>query len=327
MEYVELGSTGIEVSRMCLGTAFRSGLDEDTCVAALEEAEALGCNFLDCANVYRDGFSERAVGRFLCGRRDRMILTTKVGAQAGGGPSGGGLVPDAIMRSVEDSLRRLGTDRLDLYLCHFPDPVTPLEETLKAMDQLVAQGKVRFVGCSNFESWRLCEALHMLLDAGLRPLACNEVCYSMLDRRIEHELLPYAKAQKVSITVYAATAIGLLAGRCRYGHPPPEGTSWHRGPYNYRRAMTPHAGNVIDAVIETAGRYGKTPAQVAMAWCLRDDGVTSVITGADTPQRVRENFAAVGWKLADEDLQMLERVSEGHCLQIHKDCPDGYAGN
>ncbi len=325
MDYAELGRTGIRISRIIIGTAFRSGADDATCVAAMQEAETLGCNILDCANIYREGYSEQVVGKFLRDRRDRFILTTKVGAGADGGPlPSGGLSRDAIMQCVDRSLARLHTDYIDLYLCHFPDPVTPIDQTLRAMDDLVKQGKIRHCGCSNFDAPLLRRALDVSERDGLVRFACDEVKFGLLDREIEAELAGVAHEQGVSVTVFAATSIGLLSGRYRYGEPPPPGTSWHRGPYNYGKAMTPRTGRVIDAVISIAEQCGRTPGQVAMAWCLTRPGITSVITGADTPQRVRENCGAVGWALSIEHLETLDRVSQGPALDVAKDCPDGY---
>ena len=324
MEYVRLGNSALTVSRICLGTVFRSELDEQTCIAAIHEAAELGCNYLDCANVYRDGFSEQIVGRAVRGRRDKFVISTKVGAPMPDVPHSGGLSRREIVRAAEASLQRLDTDYLDTYLCHFPDPATPLEETFGALDDLVRQGKVRHVGVSRFEGWRLCETLAICRRDNLAAPICHQLCYSLLDRRIEDEVVPYCRERGIGITVFATTAIGLLAGRCRYGQPPPQGTSWHRGPYNYRAAMTPQIGQVIQTVLEIAAAHEKTPSQVAMAWCLAQPGITSVITGADTPQRVRENCGAGGWQLSAADLDRLDRMTEGQRMVIRKDCPEGY---
>lgn len=325
MEYANLGTTGVKVSRICLGTVFRSQCDETMGMRAIEEAASLGCNYLDCANVYRNGLSEQIVGKAIRGRRDQFVVSTKVGAEINGGPAtGGGLTRSSIISAVEASLQRLGTDFIDTYLCHFPDPKTPIEETLGAMGDLVRQGKVRYPGCSNFESWRLCEALAVSENQGLPSFVCNQVGYSLLDRRIEDEVVPFCQRRKVAVTVYATTAIGLLSGRYRYGEPPPPGTSWQRGPYNYRKAMTRRTDQVVQAVIDIADQRGKTPTQVVMAWCLANPGVTSIIIGADTPQRVRENWGAAGWDLSAEERARLDNVSEGQRLVVHKDCPEGY---
>ena len=211
-----------------------------------------------------------------------------------------------------------------MYLCHFPDPNTPIDDTVAAMDTLVRQGKVRYVGCSNFGNGLLREAIEISQRHGQARFVCNQLGYSLLDRRIEDELIPCCQQQGVGVTVFAATAIGLLSGSYRYGQPPPAGSSWHRGPYNFRAAMTPHVGSVIDAVIATAERYGRTPTQVAMAWCLSRPQINSVIIGCDTPQRMRENVEAADWILPDEDVRRLNEVSDGQWLEVRKDCPEGY---
>lgn len=326
MQFTRLGNSHLDVSRICLGTAFRAQVDEATGIAAIHRAADLGCNYLDCANIYRRGLSEQIVGKAIRGRRDSFVVSTKVGGEPEtGGPAQRGLTRARIVEHVEESLTRLGTDHLDCYLCHFPDPDTPLAETLGALSTLVAQGKVRFIGASNFESWRLCDALHVSERLDLPAFVCNQVSYSLLNRRIEDELLPFCRQRNIGITAYATTMIGLLSGRFRRNRPPPPGTSWHRGPYNYRAAMTEAVDRVIATVLDIAERHGRTPSQVAMAWCLRDDVVRSVIIGADTPERVEEDFAAADWLLPPADQAELERASEGQCLVVHKDCPGGYA--
>ena len=327
MEHARLGNSDLNVSRICLGTAFRSEPDEESCVATIREAAELGCNYLDCANVYQDGFSETIVGRAIQGRRDQFVVSTKVGGPETDVPASGGLSSNEIMRAVEASLRRLDTDYLDTYLCHFPDLDTPLEETLRAMDDLRQQGKVRHVGVSRFEGWRLAESLSICQRKKLAAPVCNQLGYSLLDRRIEDEVLPYCRERSVAVTVFAATAIGLLSGRYHFGQPPPPGGSWHRGPYNFRAAMTRHVDQVIQTVAEIADAHNKSPSQIAMAWCLAQPGITSVITGADTVERIHENCAAVDIQLSADDLDRLDRVSEGQRLVFHKDCPQGYQSN
>lgn len=324
MEYSRLGPTGIRVSRICLGTAFRSEPDEPVCIAAIHQAAELGCNFLDCANVYRDGLSEEIVGKAIRGRRDRFVVTTKVGAPTWEGVNSGGLSRKTILRDAEASLRRLGTDYIDLYLCHFPDPASPLEETVRAMDDLVRSGKVLYPGCSNFPAWQLSEALAISDRGGLAPYVCNQVLYNLLDRRIEDELVPFCAHRPFAITVFASTAIGLLSGRFRYGQAPPPRTSWARGPYNYRAAMTRRTDRIVQALIEVGDNHGKTPTEVAMAWCLSRPQITSVIIGADTPERVAEDFGASGWRLAGDELERLNTLSAGMRMVVRKDAPEGY---
>ena len=324
MKYNQLGHSDLQVSRLCLGTAFRSGCDAATCVAAIHQAADLDCNYLDCANVYRQGFSERAVGQAIKGRRDQFIISTKVGAAMDGGPGDGGQTREKILSAVEESLARLNTDYLDCYLCHFPDPDTPLDETLAALDALVRAGKTRSIGCSNYEPWRLAEALKISQREGMASFVCHQMQYNMLHRVQEEEMMPLCESHRIGMTVYAPTAIGLLSGRYRRGQAPPEGTSWHRGPYNYREAMTTEVDGVIATLLQIAEQHGRTPIQVAMAWCLHRPTVSSVIIGADTPQRVSDNFGAADWALPDTDWQSLCDAFEGHCLTIRKDCPEGY---
>lgn len=324
MQFTKLGQSDLHVSRLCMGTAFRSEPDEQTCIQAIHAAAELGCNFLDCANVYRGGYSEEIVGRAIRDQRDQFVLTTKVGSQMPRDATTAGLKRDNILACCEASLKRLGTDYIDCYICHTPDRDTPIDETLSAFDQLVRQGKVRYPGVSNYPSWRLFDALQVSrARAGVSPV-CDQVCYNLLDRRIEDELVPFCEQFGVGITAYAPTSIGLLNGRFRFGQPPPAGTSWHRGPYNFRAAMTPPVGQAIDAVIDISQRYGKTPLQVALAWCLRHPVVNAAIIGTDKPEMAKENFAAGDWVLPPEAVKELDEVSAGHCLIVRHDCPGGY---
>jgi len=324
MQYTHLGASELRVSRLSMGTVFRREPDERTCIEAIHTARELGCNYLDCANVYRDGLSEVIVGRAIRGQRDQYVVSTKVGTAMPSVATTTGLRRDNITACCEASLRRLDTDYLDCYVCHTPDPDTPIDETLAALDQLVKQGKIRYPGVSNFASWQVFEALQCCGEHARTAPVCNQVGYSLLDRRIENELVPFCSRLGVGITVYASTAIGLLSGRYRYGQPAPEGSSWHRGPYNYRAAMTPAVGQVIDAVVDIARRHDRTPLQVAVAWCLRLPVVNAVIIGTDTPEMARENFGMGDWELLPEEIAELDEVSDGHSLAVRKDCPEGY---
>ena len=336
MQFATLGSTDLRISRFTLGTAFRQGGEEAVARATIDAALDAGCNSFDTSNVYhiergvdadanREGSeSEYILGRAMKGRRDQFILTTKVGAPETDDPTAKGLGRENILRGCERSLQRLGTDYIDLYLCHFPDPTVPIDETLEALATLIGQGKVRHAGCSSFEAWRLCQALSASDRLGFPRFACNQLGYSLLDRRIEDELLSYAELEGVGITVFAPTAIGLLSGRYSLGQPPPMGSTWHRGPYNYLAAMTPHVGRVIDGVVDIAQQRGRTPTQVALAWCLTRPQVSSVVIGCDTPERARENFAATDWVLPPDDAQRLDALSDGLRLKVRKDAPNGY---
>jgi aryl-alcohol dehydrogenase-like predicted oxidoreductase len=192
------------------------------------------------------------------------------------------------------------------------------------MEDLVRQGKIRYPGCCNFPAWQLCESLWISGRANLAAFVCDQMPYSLLDRRIEDELVPLCRHKQVSITAYAPTVIGLLSGLCRFGQPPPPGSPWYLGPYNYRAAMTRKTDQVVATLIDIARERGKTPMQVAMAWCLKRGEVTSVIVGADTVEYVEEDFGAVGWRLADEERARLDQVSKGMRMTVRKDSPEGF---
>lgn len=309
MEYAKLGPTGLTVSRMCLGTAFRSGADPERSAGAIEKAFDLGCNFLDTANIYQAGRSEEIVGKAIKGRRDLFVVTTKVGMQTGEDPNHAGLSRKTILREAEGSLTRLGTDFIDLYLLHQPDPETPIEESIQALEDLRRDGKIRYAGVSNFPAWQVCDALWAGDRVGGQPLVCNQVAYSLLDRRIEEELVPFCLDKRVSITAYCTTFIGLLNARYRYGRPKPQGGSWDGGPYSYDACLTPATDRVIEALTEIGEAHGATATQAAMAWCLAKPAVTCVISGADSAERVASNFDAVDLELSDEDQQRLDTVS------------------
>jgi len=324
MRYARLGTTGLEVSRICLGTAFRSAAEADICQRVVRESADLGCNFIDCANAYRDGASEEIVGRAIAGRRQQFVIATKVGAVTNDSP--GGLSRNAILSTCEGSLRRLNTDYVDLYLCHFPDPETPLEETLAALDELRRQGKIRHAGCCNFRVEQFQSALQIARAHGWQPFVCNQLPYSLLQRGIEESFLPACAELGTAETAFAPTAIGLLSGRFRRGVAPPAGTPWHEGPYNYRAAMTDVVDRVIATVIDVADRSGLSPTQVALAWCLSRPQPIAAIIGTDSPQHVHENCTAADVTLPPQDIAALNRVSAGVQLEIRKDCPDGYGG-
>lgn len=317
MNYRELGRTGVLVSPVCLGTAFRSQEDQDVCVRVIEHALDRGCNFLDTA-LYGEGRSEQVVGRAIKGRRDEVVLTTKIFGTLGSGPNRNRLNRLNLMSGVEASLKRLDTDYIDLYLMHSFDPHTPIDETLRALDDLVRSGKVRFVGCSNWKAWKMMEALWISSERGLAPFVCTQSQYNLLNRfEIEPEIMPLCRQFGVGIMAYSPLAIGLLTGRFRRGQEPPEGTPWSRGentglsPHKYvlEDALDEFNDGVIGTLVEVAERHGKTPAQVAIAWILDHPEVTAPILGADLPEHVDEIFEGLEWELPAEERQVLDEVS------------------
>lgn len=309
MEYASIGANSVEVSRICLGTAFRSGLTDAGCRDVIAAAVEQGINFIDCANMYHGGAAETAVGKAIRGRREQFVITSKVGAAMTADGRREGLSAAVIMQAAEATLSRLRTDYLDFYLCHLPDDSTPIDETLGALNDLVRQGKIRCTGCSNFEEWRLREALTVAEQRRSAPFVCQQLRYNLLERQLEEDVIPFCERRQIGVTVYAPVARGLLAGRYRYGKRPPPDTFWHQHADAFNAAVTPHAGAIIDAVVEIARECDRTPAQVAIAWCLARRGVTAVISGADTPERVRENAGGAGWSLDAEAVARLHAVS------------------
>ncbi len=306
MEYRNLGRAGIKVSRICLGTAFRGAPDEATCLATIDRAIELGINFIDCANAYR---TEEVVGKALRGRRDRVVLTTKVCSPMGDGPNDRGLSRGHILREVENSLKRLQTDYIDVYLAHSVDPCTPIDETLGAFDDLVRHGKVRYIGCSNFPAWRVAKALWTSERCGLHAFTCVQDHYNLLDRRIERELVPLCQEEGLGIMTYSALAVGLLTGRFRHGQPAPAGSLWARQPQRFAQMMTPEADQVVEALQAIGAEHGRTPAQAAIAWVLSRPGITAAMIGPDAPAHVEENVGGCGWELTAAEVELLEHRS------------------
>ena len=311
MEYRRLGQAGVKVSRICLGTAFRGQPDDAVCIETIERALDLGCNFVDCANYYGRGRSETIVGKALKGKRDDIVLTTKVWSEMGPGVNDSGLSRFHIMREVERSLERLQTDHIDVYLLHSFDAETPLDETLRAMGDLVHQGKVRYTGCCNFSAWQVAEGLWCSDLKNLISFTCIQPQYNLLNRpEVEAELLALCRQHGLGMMTYSPLAIGLLSGRFRRGQLLPDDTPWGRGKFNFEHAMTEQTDAVVQRLIEIAARRGKTPAQVAIAWILDHEEVTAPITGPDLPVHVDEVFGALGWQLEPEERAVLDQVSQ-----------------
>ena len=317
MEYRNLGKAGVKVSKVCLGTAFRGEEDEATCIEVVQRALDLGCNFIDTA-LYGEGRSETVVGKAIQGRREEVVLTTKIFGTLGQSPNHVGLSRVNLLRGIEASLQRLQTDYVDLYLLHSFDPVTPLEETLGALDDIVRQGKARYVGCSNFPPWKIVEALWIAQRERWPAFACIQNQYNLLNRwEMEPELMPLCRQFGLGIMTYSPLAIGLLSGRFRRGQTPPPGTPWSAeklrglspGQYNFAAAMTERVDTIVQTLIDIGAQHGKTPAQVAITWILDHDEISAPILGADEPAHVEEVFAGLDWSLAAEERALLDEVS------------------
>ena len=319
MEYVNFGTSGLKVSRMAVGLGLREQRDEKQAEALINRALERGVNLFDCANVYGPGDdranvgqSEQILGRVLKGHRDDVVITSKVASAIGPGPNDRGTSRYHIMREVERSLKRLDTDRIDVYLLHVPDPSTPVEEQFRALDDLVRQGKIRYVGVCNYQAWQVCGAMAVQERINATPLITVQNPYSLLNRDLEREMFPFARAAGVGIMAYAPLAIGLLSGVYRPDAPPSPETLWgQKGPEGLAAALNGRPGGVIAAVFDVAARTGATVAQVALQWVMMHPEISVVITGADTAAQLDDNLGAVGLQLASDDLDRLNQLSEG----------------
>ncbi len=318
MEYRFLGRTGLKVSELCLGTmTFGREADEETSVRILDRFAEAGGNFLDTADVYNQGVSEEIIGRWLKGkRREDFVIATKVRFPMGQGPNDVGLSRKHILAGVEGSLRRLGTDYIDLYQVHCWDQATPLEETLSTLHELVRSGKVRYIGASNFTGWQLQKAIDISKQMGWEPFRCLQPLYNLLDRSTEWELIPVCINEGLGVIPWSPLRGGWLSGKYRRGmEAPPEGTrvqvaeryGWSESWSRYNNDRTWH---VIDVLLAVADEVGKTPAQVALNWLLRRPGVTAPIIGVRNLEQLEDNLGAVGWALDEEHMTRLTEASE-----------------
>jgi voltage-dependent potassium channel beta subunit len=315
VNYRKLGKWGVKVSEVSLGSWLTYGgyVEDERATACIHRAFELGVNFFDTANVYRRGAAEEVTGRALKSfRRDDYVLATKVYFPMGDGPNDRGLSRKHIYEQCHASLRRLGVDYVDLYQCHRPDPDTPLEETLRALDDLVVKGKVLYVGVSQWPAELIDEARRLQSDLNLDPIVSNQPEYSMLVRDIEYEVLPTCKHLGIGQVVWSPLAQGVLAGKYRPGEPPPPGTrAATPGDEDFMtRFMRDDVLAAVQGLRPIADDLGLTMAQLAIAWVLRQPGVSSAIVGASRPEQVDDDVAASGVELDEETLARIDAVLE-----------------
>jgi len=295
MRYRTLGECGVKVSEICLGTMMFGGpTPEDESLRMIERALDAGVNFLDTADKYNAGESERVVGKALDGRREEIVLATKVALPMGEGPNMSGSSRKHIIEGCEASLRRLGTDYIDLYYLHKPDPDTPIEESLSAMNDLVRQGKVLYVGLSNFAAWRVADALGLQALRGWDRLAAVQPLYNIANRDIEIELLPACEELGLGVVTYSPIARGVLTGKYARGDEIPEESRAGRG--NERLMQTefrPSNFELARQVVALAEEVGCTAAQLAVAWVMANELVTCPIIGPRTPEQLEDNLGAL----------------------------------
>ena len=317
MEYRQLGATGVRVSAIAYGT-FPLGTYADTAagVRMIHAAMDRGMNFVDTANVYFRGRSEEIVGEALKGRRHEVVLASKFGHPMGEGPNERGASRYHINREIDGSLRRLQTDCIDVYYIHIPDPTTPLEETLRAMDDLVRQGKVRYLGTSHFAAWQITHGLWLAARNGLTPWVVEQPRYCLIDRAIEQEVVPMAQDLGIGIVAHSPLGGGFLTGKYKPGEPPPPDSRFasHPGgitslPQHYDLMMTEPNVAVVDTVRALAREHSTTPSAIALAWVMAQPFVSSAIIGPKNPFQLEDNLAAADVSLSPEDMARLDTVS------------------
>ena len=318
MQYRQLGRTGLRVSTLTLGTMGFGGtgwaspvgkIDVDGAREQIAIARESGVNLIDTADVYSAGLSEEILGKALGSSREEVLIATKVRMPMGAGPNDAGLSRHHVIRGVEASLRRLGTDYIDLYQVHEWDGHTPLEETLTALNDLVRSGKVRYVGCSNYAAWHLMKALAISDARQLERFASTQVYYSLQNRDIEAEIVPATLDQGVGILVWSPLAGGLLSGKYRRGVQAPAGSrhlsEWDEPPVNDEDKLY----DTIELAVKIGESHGVSAAQVSLAYILQKPGVTSAVVGARTAQQLRDNLAAAELRLAPDEVAALDDVS------------------
>jgi len=313
MKLAKLGRTGLKVSKLCLGAmTFGNkewGCDEATSKRIVDRFLDAGGNFIDTADVYSAGVSEEILGRALGARRSSVVVATKVAGPMGPGPNDVGLSRQHILSGVDASLRRLGTDYIDLYQVHFYDPTTPLDETLRALDDCVRAGKVRYLGCSNYSAWQIMKANAIARENGGARFDALQPEYSLACRYIEREHLPLCLEEGIAVIPWSPLAGGLLTGKVRRGQTPPADSRIGSSPMSKARLESETNLDIAERVVEVAARLGRSPSQVALAWLNQQTGVTSPIFGARTLEQLEDNLGSLEQRLDDEALKRLDEVS------------------
>ena len=312
MEYRNLGRCGLKVSEICLG-AMTFGLytDEAEADKMLGLSMDAGVNFIDTANAYNGGKSETILGNILGNHRDQLVLATKFFNPMATGPNDSGWSRAHLMKAVEASLQRLKTDTIDVLYIHHIDIQTPLEEILRALNDLVTQGKVRYLACSNFEAWRLMDALWISDHHDWSRIECYQPQYSLVVRDIEDELIPMCQQKGVGVVVWAPLAAGYLTGKYKPGQQRSlEGTRSADGWVFLDHFHADNADDILATLLAVSDKLERSPAQVAIRWVMDQPGITSAIVGARNCEQLRDNLLAGSWKLDEESNKALTEVSE-----------------
>jgi len=327
MKYATLGKTGLKVSVVGLGmgpSALGAKVREEQARALVDTAWEAGVNFFDTANTYSRGSSEEVLGKLLKSRRQQAIIATKVGMPTSENPNEVGLSRSHILGAVEDSLRRLQTDYIDLYYSHWPDYETHLEQILRTMDDLVRQGKVRYIGCSNHPAWYICKALWISDVRNLTSFVCVQPRYNLIDREAESELIPLCSEEKIGVAPYNPLAAGFLSGKYKRDQVPPKDSRFSKN--ESVRPMYWHESNfdLVEKLTQVAAEHGKTPAQLALAWLVNNPVVTAPMLGTSKVSQLEENLKAADMTLSTEERQIcdgLRGVSQKPMWQYERGSP------
>jgi aryl-alcohol dehydrogenase-like predicted oxidoreductase len=319
MDYRQLGHSGLKVPALCFGTGTFGGSNEFFAAwgsTGVEEATRLvnicleaGVNMFDTADVYSQGLSEEILGKAVAGRRHDVILATKASFRMGPGPNGLGNSRFHLIKACEASLRRMGTDYIDLYQMHGFDAIAPVEETLNTLDTLVRSGKVRYIGCSNFSGWHLMKSLAVSERYGWARYVAHQAYYSLIGRDYEWELMPLAIDQNVGTLVWSPLGWGRLTGKIRRNHPLPEVSRLPKTQAIGPQVEDDYLYGVVDALDEIAKEMDKTVPQIALNWLLQRPTISSVIVGARNEEQLRQNLGAAGWNLTKEQVAKLDAAS------------------
>jgi aryl-alcohol dehydrogenase-like predicted oxidoreductase len=309
MEYRILGRTGVKVSQLCFGTmSFGGDADEETAAAMFGRCREMGINFYDCANVYAGGRSEEILGKLMADCRDELVITTKVGITTGADVNAGGLSRRHIALAVEDSLRRLKTDRIDVYFVHKFDADTPMEETLRAMDDLARQGKILYAGASNWAAWQIAKALGISAREALSRFECIQPMYNLAKRQAEVEILPLAQAEQMGVISYSPLGGGLLTGKYGVGQRPESGRLVENQMYMKRYSLEQYYATA-ERFTEYATGRGIHPVTLAVAWVKANPAITAPIIGARNLEQLEPSLAALDVEMTEEERDEISALS------------------
>lgn len=320
MEFRQLGRSGLKVPVLSFGTVTFGGSNEffkrwgNTDVSEAKELIDIclgaGINFFDTADVYSEGMSEEILGQAIKGKRNQLLISTKATFRKGDGPNDSGSSRYHIIKACEESLKRLGTDHIDVYFMHGFDGLTPPEETLSALDSLVKSGKVCYIGCSNYSGWHLMKSLSVSEKYGLARYVVYQGYYSLVGRDYEHELMPLGQDQGVALMAWSPLGWGRLTGKMRRGQPVPEGRLKSGGAAGGPSVDNEFLYTVVAALDEVAKETGKTVPQIALNWILQRPTVANIVIGARNAEQLKQNIGALGWNLTEEQIAKLDIASE-----------------